>query len=1075
MADPSSIQTASRPGGDANIPPHRYTAKLAGEIEGAWQSRWDESGVFQTPNPTGDLSAGFDRVKDRPKLYVLDMFPYPSGVGLHVGHPLGYIATDIFARFKRMTGHNVLHVMGYDAFGLPAEQYAVQTGTHPRVTTENNIASMREQLHRLGLAHDRRRSVATTDVSFYRWTQWIFLQIYNAWHDETQNKARPIDELVAEFESGDRPPVSEENPQGKTWSELDELTRRKVVDSHRLVYLKEQAVNWCPALGTVLANEEVTAEGKSERGNHPVYRRPLKQWVMRITAYADRLLADLDDVDWPEPVKQMQRHWIGKSEGAYVDFPLESGLSVGPIRVFTTRPDTIFGATYMVLSPEHPLVDTITPETWPDSTSAQWKGADASATPAQAVAKYREQAARKSDLQRQAESKEKTGVFTGAYAINPASGERMAVFIADYVLMGYGSGAIMAVPAHDDRDFEFAQQFDLKIRDVVHPAPIRAIAWFFEHVEQPKEFSQGWDGAMADFVALATENNYKASVYPDLLDRVRSRRNQATGAMIDPLSALPSGEEPGGVGERRGVVQKVWLETLSDIVSLGFDHAKSMFADGSLYAMRGAAFTDPGIAVNSEPINGRHTLDAKETMIQWLEQQGVGGTETTYKLRDWLFSRQRYWGEPFPIVYDEDDLPIALPESMLPVELPELTDYAPEATDDPDAPPRPPLGRAKEWVTVDLDLGEGVKTYRRELNTMPQWAGSCWYYLRYLDPHNDDCFCDPAIERYWMQGAQGESGGVDLYVGGVEHAVLHLLYARFWHKVLFDLGRVSTIEPFHKLFNQGYIQAPAYTDQRGVYVEANDVVQSGDEFLFHGQPVKREFGKMGKSLKNAITPDDIGKEFGADTLRLYEMYMGPLEQSKPWNPRDIIGMHRFLQKVWRHIVDEETGEGRVVDDPAPMETRRRLHKTIAGVRADCEHLMFNTAIAKLNQFNNHLTSVSTLGGCPREAAEALTLMLAPLTPHIADELWRRLGHDTPSAMLEPYPVADPSLLVDDEVEIAVQILGKVRGRIVVAVDADEKTIEDAALADPYIAGLLAGKTVRKVIVVPGRLVNIVAN
>ncbi len=1072
------LETTSAAPEGPGAPPHRYTARLANEIEAAWQERWAQRGVFRTPNPSGPLAEGFERVKGMPKLYVLDMFPYPSGAGLHVGHPLGYIATDIFARFKRMTGHNVLHAMGYDAFGLPAEQYAVQTGTHPRITTENNIASMRGQLRRLGLAHDDRRSVATTDVSFYRWTQWIFLQIFNSWYDEERQSARPIEELIKAFESGERTPTSHANPENAPWSTLDEVTRRRVVDSYRLAYQNEQPVNWCPALGTVLANEEVTADGRSERGNFPVYRRPLKQWVLRITAYADRLLNDLDLVDWPEPVKLMQRNWIGRSEGAHVDFAI-ADHALAPIRVFTTRPDTVFGATYMVLAPEHPLVDQIVPDAWPAGTHDAWAGGHAASSPADAVRAYRAMAAAKTDVQRQADAKEKTGVFTGAFAINPASGERIPIFIADYVLMGYGTGAIMAVPAHDERDFDFAKAFELPILDVVYVAPIAAVAWFLSRASGNESWQNGWELALADFVALATSDGYNADHYEahfqDVLDQRGPSDRRVEDALKDVSNAIERAEE-----DRRGAVQAVWIETLSDIIALGLKGAKQLFAEGGLNAMRGMANADPGVAVNSPPIDGMRTTEAKPAIGAWLSERGVGEIAVTYKLRDWLFSRQRYWGEPFPIFFDENDLPIAAPESMLPVELPDLEDFAPQATDDPDAPPRPPLGRATEWTQVTLDLGDGPKSYRRETNTMPQWAGSCWYYLRYLDPTNEAQFCDSAVERYWMEGAAGKEsgakkGGVDLYVGGVEHAVLHLLYARFWHKVLFDLGRVSTVEPFNKLFNQGYIQAPAFTDERGFYVEMLDVEERDGAFYYEGEKVTREFGKMGKSLKNSITPDEICEDYGADTLRLYEMYMGPLEQSKPWNPRDIVGMHRFLQKVWRNLIDEESGGLRVNEAPTPDETRRALHKTIAGVRADGEALQFNTAIAKLNEFNNHLTSIVNEHGCSREVAEALTLMLAPFTPHFAEELWRRLGHDTPTIMFESFPVADEAMLVDDEVEIAVQVTGKVRGRITVPADADQKSIEALALADPQVVKFLEGKTVRKVIVVPGRLVNIVAN
>ncbi|RMH25802.1 MAG: hypothetical protein D6693_08445 [Planctomycetota bacterium] len=635
--------------------------------------------------------------------------------------------------------------------------------------------------------------------------------------------------------------------------------------------------------------------------------------------------------------------------------------------------------------------------------------------------------------------------------------------------MGYGTGAIMAVPAHDERDFDFARELALPTRDVVYPAPIAAAAWFLTHTEDPDAFPLGWDLALADFVALATLEGYFAAAYPSILRKVARRRDPAGGRPADPLSVISP--NPGAVGERRGVVQREWIEALGEIIGMGFTAARDLFTRAVYWAHAGEAYTQPGVAANSPPIDGLPTDEAKAAITSWLEDRGAGESAVTYKLRDWLFSRQRYWGEPFPIVYDEAGLPVALPESMLPVELPELEDFAPSASDDPDAPPRPPLGRAEGWAEVTLDLGDGPKRYTRELNTMPQWAGSCWYYLRYLDPTNDRAFCDPANERYWMRGdAPARRGGVDLYVGGVEHAVLHLLYARFWHKILYDLGRVSTVEPFQRLFNQGYILAPAYRDARGVYVEAHEVEKRDGAFFFRGEPVTREFGKMGKSLKNSVTPDEICTEFGADTLRLYEMYMGPLEQSKPWNPRDIVGMHRMLQRIWRTLVDEQSGEGRLTDEPASRELRGRLHRTIAGVREDLEALRFNTAIAKINEFNNALDSSAS---CPREVGEALILMLAPLAPHVAEEAWRRVGGEG-FVVRRPFPVADPDLLVEEEVQIAVQINGKVRGRVSTPAGADEEAHRAAALADPAIARLIEGKAIRKVIVAPGRLVNIVA-
>jgi leucyl-tRNA synthetase len=931
---------------ESETPKFRYNAALANEIEPRWQAYWAENGTFRAPNPAGDLADPSHPRAGAPKLHVQDMFPYPSGAGLHVGHPLGYIGTDSYTRYKRMTGYNVLHPMGFDAFGLPAEQHAVETGTHPRITTEANIERYRGQLRRLGLAYDDRRSFATTDPDYYRWTQWIFLQVFNSWYDPQVRKARPIPALIAELEAGTRPTPD------KPWARMTAVERRQLIDDHRLAYVSEAPVNWCPGLGTVLANEEVTPDGRSERGNFPVFKRNLKQWMMRITAYGDRLVEDLDTLDWPEPVKLMQRNWIGRSQGAHVDFPIEGD---GVVTVFTTRPDTLFGATYMVLAPEHELVAGIVPAAWPEGTKPAWTGG--AATPAEAVAKYRAETAAKTEEERLADAKVKTGVFTGAYATNPVNGARVPIFIADYVLAGYGTGAIMAVPGQDERDWEFAEKFDLPIIRTVR-AP------------------EGFEGA----------------------------------------------------------------------------------------------YTGEGPAINSGWLDGKHVVEAKAAMIEWLEQHGHGRGATNFRLRDWLFSRQRYWGEPFPIVYDETGLPVALPDSMLPIVLPEVDDFSPRTFDpnDADSEPETPLSRKRSWVEVELDLGDGPKTYTRETNTMPQWAGSCWYELRYLDPRNDKAMVDPDNEAYWM-GPQrdGDSGGVDLYVGGVEHAVLHLLYARFWHKVLYDLGHVSSFEPFRKLFNQGYIQAYAYQDDRGFYVPAEEVVERDGKYFYGDREVQRSYGKMGKSLKNVVTPDEMCDTYGADTFRVYEMAMGPLDVSRPWETRAVVGSQRFLQRVWRLVVDEETGAVRVSDEPLEPKVRKHLHRTIAGVHEDMDELRFNTAIAKLIELTNTLTPLPVAS---REAVEPLVLMLSPFAPHLAEELWTKLGH-TGTLAYADFPVADPEQLKAESVTYPVQVNGKVRARVEVSPEALEPEIRAAAL--DVVADALAGREPRKVIVVPGRLVSVV--
>ena len=965
MTDSPTAATDAHPAGqaDPDAPRYRYTAELAGRIEGAWQDNWNRMGTFNVPNPVGSLAPSDGSAVPEDKMFVLDMFPYPSGEGLHVGHPLGYIATDVYARYFRMIGRNVLHALGFDAFGLPAEQYAVQTGTHPRTRTEANIVNFRRQLGRLGFGHDNRRSFSTTDAEFYKWTQWIFLQIYNAWFDPAANKARPIADLVAAFDSGDR-----QLDDGRDWATLSAGERADVIDAHRLVYRADSMVNWCPGLGTVLANEEVTADGRSDRGNFPVFRKRLRQWMMRITAYSDRLLDDLDLLDWPEKVKTMQRNWIGRSTGAAALFSARTtGGETVDLEVFTTRPDTLFGATYLVLAPEHDVVDRLVATGWPDGVDPHWTFGGA--TPAQAVASYRQTIAAKSDLERQ-ENKTKTGVFLGSYATNPANGEQVPIFIADYVLAGYGTGAIMAVPGHDQRDWEFAHEFGLPIVEVI---------------------------------------------------------------------------AGGDISE--------------------------------------AAYTGDGELVNSGFLNGMDVAAAKEAITARLESDGRGLARIEYKLRDWLFARQRYWGEPFPIVYDGDGRPHGLSEAALPVELPDVPDYSPALFDPDDAEsvPEPPLAKATDWVHVELDLGDGLKPYTRDTNVMPQWAGSSWYELRYTDPHNSERFCAKENEAYWMgprpaQNGLDDPGGVDLYVGGAEHAVLHLLYSRFWHKVLYDLGHVSSREPYRRLVNQGYIQAFAYTDARGAYVPAADVVERDGGYVYPGPDgeieVFQEFGKIGKSLKNSVSPDEMCDDYGADTLRVYEMSMGPLEASRPWATKDVVGAHRFLQRVWRLVIDEQTGDIRVIDNAdLDTDTLRLLHRTIAGVSEDYAALRNNTAVAKLIEYTNHLTKQHR-DSVPRAAVEPLVLMLAPLAPHLAEELWQRLGNPT-SLAHGPFPVADPDYLVEDTVEYPVQVNGKVRGRITVSANAGVDTVEAAALADEKVQTFLAGATPKKVIVVAGRLVNLV--
>ena len=960
----------------------RYGAALAEQIELKWQQIWSEQGTFETPNPVGDLAAG-GTLDSALKFFVMDMFPYPSGSGLHVGHPLGYIASDVYARYMRMKGHIVLHPFGFDAFGLPAEQYAIETGQHPAVTTAQNIANMQRQLRRLGLSHDPRREISTADPKFYRWTQWIFLQLFNSWCDPDSGKARPITDLVAKFEQGVRQPTSEANAGRHPWQELDEVTKRRVIDSYRLAFLSEAPVNWCPGLGTVLANEEVTADGRSQVGNYPVFRRRMTQWMLRITAFADRLLADLDGLDWTDSLKTMQRNWIGRSVGADIRFQANEGSE---IQVFTTRPDTLFGATFLVLAPEHPLVKTLTASEWPEGTASEWKGTslfgdEAAQSPRSAVAAYVEQTARVSDRQRQAETS-KTAVFIGSYAVNPVSGAKMPILISDYVLAGYGTGAIMAVPAHDQRDYELATEISLPLIAVVRPGE----QWLLEH-----------PGAVAD----------------------------------DPAS---------------------WGE--------------AFHADGALVNSHG-----DGIS-----LDGLRTDDAKNRIVQWLEASGLGARRITYKLRDWLFSRQRYWGEPFPVVYDETGLPIALPESQLPVKLPPMTDFRPQAVGE-DEDPKAPLSRAPGFEMVELDLGHGPRQYRRETNTMPQWAGSCWYYLRYLDPHNDQQFVDPTVEKFWMAGAgeAGRAGGVDLYIGGVEHAVLHLLYSRFWHKVLYDLGHVSTPEPFQRLYNQGYILADAFTNPNGRYVSAAEVEETAEGPFHLGEPVKRHYGKMGKSLKNSISPDEIYQSYGADTLRMYEMAMGPLDVDRPWQPDDIVGVYRFLQRLWRNVIEEESGdlrsEAKELSSGDPL--YKLTHKTISEVTDYFDELRFNVAIARMIELNNALTQfVQREDAFPRQVVEALVLMAFPLASHVASELWERLGHHDRIDDVA-FPIADPDALRENSVTIPVTLDGKPRGTITIARDAEQDDAMAAGLQLENVASLVEGREIARVVFVPGKILNIV--
>ncbi len=903
------------------------------QIEPKWQKIWDERQMFHAPNP-GEKN--FDPAK--PKFYILDMFPYPSGAGLHVGHPEGYTATDIIARYKRMRGCNVLHPMGWDAFGLPAEQYAIKSGQHPAITTRENVAKFKSQLKRIGFSYDWQREINTTDPRYYKWTQWIFLQLYNSWFNPKTNKAEPISTLIEEMKSW------------RGYCEWSPETRRKLVDDRRLAYVDEVPVWWCDELGTVLANEEVV-DGKSDVGAFPVSKRPMRQWMLHITAYAERLINELGGLDWPESIKALQRNWIGRSEGATIRFEHQYADAQGTLmtlnlNVFTTRPDTVYGATYLVLAPEHPFVDQLTT---PESRYT--------------VKEYQRRTASKSDLERTDLAKEKTGVFTGSYAVNPANDEKIPIWIADYVLMGYGTGAIMAVPAHDERDFEFAKLFGLPIRFVVEPSDTEDLKW--------KRMRQG---------AL------KEAVLPNLLSWVVSDLIDATGKFL-----------------------------------FSWDERKAF-----------TYFGEASEAINSPVINGLSAPAAKKKITAWLEGRGQGKGAINYKLRDWLFSRQRYWGEPFPVVW-EDEKHRALEESELPVVPPALDDFKPTGTGEP------PLAKAKEWIRYS-------KKARRETNTMPQWAGSCWYYLRFCDPQNDERFVGEKVERYW-NGGDG-LGGVDLYIGGTEHAVLHLLYARFWHKVLFDLGYLSKPEPFQRLVNQGVILG-----------EDNQ--------------------KMSKSRGNIVNPDDVIDQYGADAFRCYEMFMGPLEQMKPWSMRGVEGVARFLARVWRLFMREnQAGEWELspaVQDVDLMKAQQKIvHATIKKVTADIEALSFNTAIAQMMIFVNAFTNAESL---PISAMRTFLILLNPFAPHIASELWEKLNAKFKDVRgdiaKQAWPTYDERLLAEDEVEIVIQVNGKVRDRIRLSTLATEDEIKAAALANPKIQQRIAGSTIRKIVVVPKKLINIV--
>jgi leucyl-tRNA synthetase len=937
--------------------------------EAKWQKYWEQNKSFRAPD-----------VSTKPKLYVLDMFPYPSGEGLHVGHPEGYSATDMYCRYQRMRGYNVLHPWGYDAFGLPAEQYAIETGTHPRITTERNIANISRQIKQLGFSYDWDREFATTDIEYMRWTQWIFLLLFDTWFDREFKWTDP----AGKSRAGKGRPIAE-LPIPEAIRAKGDRAVRLYQDSFRLAYQAESPVNWCAALGTVLADEEVI-NGRSERGNHPVQRVLLRQWMLRITVYADRLVEDLETLQWPDAIKEMQKNWVGRSEGAEVDFFIgkenafgdwtasqsKSGFpeKAGPeaIRIYTTRPDTLFGATYMVLAPEHPLVDRLTT----DEHRKQ-------------IEEYRQRVAETSEEDRIAGRGEKSGIFTGGYATNPVNGQRIPIWIADYVLISYGTGAIMAVPGHDQRDLEFAQKFKLPVRAVVAPT--------------------------AD-----------------------------------------------------------WLRQLQDKLKTTQPITLTMDSYANCIGDLPEAFVEDGVGMQSSnpevSLNGLPTPEAKKKITEWLVRAGIGRAAIKYKLRDWLFSRQRYWGEPIPILHEVDSegkpngLTRAVNTDELPVLLPEMEDFKPTGR------PGGPLEKATEWIKLQRD----GQQYLRETNTMPQWAGSCWYYLRFCDPKNTQKAWDPEKEKYWMP--------VDLYVGGAEHAVLHLLYSRFWHKVLFDRGHVSTMEPFQKLVNQGMILSVTYRTSQGRIVPYSQIRFEEGKAL-HAETEEELAGeteKMSKSRGNVIPVDVPIQRYGSDTTRLYEMFMGPLEATKPWSMQGVEGISRFLNRAWRMILDEPADSIQINSkvtsrDGTPNEEQLRvLHKTIHAVTQDMENLSFNTAISRLMEFVNYFTGQDVR---PLDCMESFVLMLSPMAPHISEELWRALGH-LESLAYAPWPVFDLKYVEESVIEIPIQINGRVRGRIAVAADADKNEIEKIALADPRVKKYLEGSQVRKVIIVPRKLINIVA-